>query len=193
MTARLSGLWSLILTAALALASAQGLAADPDPDSQSQSGIDPVAAHRLGAGDKVRIQVFGEDDLSVSERVSDRGTIAYPLLGELQVADLTTAELAQLIDSRLRGPYLVDPRVTVSIEEYREFYIMGQVNRPGAYPYVPGLTIRKAISVAGGYTDRASRSKVFVVSEAEPGKERRVDPESAVSPGDSIVVKESFF
>lgn len=193
MASRLSGVRYLILIATLVLASAQGLAADPDPGSQARSLADPVAAHRLGAGDKVRIQVFGEDDLSVSERVSDRGTIAYPLLGELQVADLTTAALAQLIDSRLRGPYLVDPRVTVSIEEYRVFYIMGQVNRPGAYPFAPGLTIRKAISIAGGYTDRASRSKVFVVSEAEPGKEHRADPETAVSPGDSIVVKESFF
>ena len=154
---------------------------------------DTMAGHRLGPGDKVRIAVFGEDDLSVSERVSDRGTIAYPLLGELRVDNLTTDELAQMIDSRLRGPYLVDPRVTVSIEEYREFFVMGQVNRPGGYAYLPGLTIRKAVSIAGGYTERASRTKLFMISEGEPGKERRADQDDPVRPGDTIVVKESLF
>lgn len=151
------------------------------------------AGPRIGAGDKVRINVFGEDDLSVSERVSDRGTIAYPLLGELRVANMTPAELQEMITSRLRGPYLVDPRVTVSIEEYREFFVMGQVNRPGGYAYQPGLTIRKAISIAGGYTDRASRTKVFLVFEGEPGKEQRVGQDDPFGPGDTIVVKESLF
>lgn len=152
-----------------------------------------LSGYRLSAGDKVRIAVFGEDDLTVSERVSDRGTISYPLLGELRVADLTPGELEALVTSRLRGPYLVDPRVRVSIEEYREFFVMGQVNRPGSYAYLPGLTVRKAISIAGGYTERASRNKVFVVSERSPDEERRVKQEDDVGPGDTIVVKESFF
>jgi protein involved in polysaccharide export with SLBB domain len=153
----------------------------------------PLEGYRLSSGDKVRIAVFGEDDLTVSERVSDRGTISFPLLGELNVANLTPGELEALVASRLRGPYLVDPRVSVSIEEYREFFVMGQVNRPGNYAFLPGLTVRKAISIAGGFTERASRNKVFVVSEDESRRERRVGQDDGVGPGDTIIVKESFF
>jgi polysaccharide export outer membrane protein len=125
--------------------------------------------------------------------VSDRGSISYPLLGELRVEGLTPIELERLITSRLKGPYLVDPKVTVSIEEYREFFVMGQVNRPGGYPFIPGLTVRKAISLAGGFTERAARSKIYVVNDSAPSAERRVDQQDSVSAGDTIVVKESFF
>lgn len=154
---------------------------------------DSLTAYRLSAGDKVRIAVFGEDDLTVSERVSDRGTVSYPLLGELKVEGMTPGEVEMLVASRLRGPYLVDPRVRVSIEEYREFFVMGQVNRPGGYAFLPGLTVRKAISLAGGYTERASRRKLFVVSEDRPNQERRVEQDYKIAPGDTVVVKESFF
>ena len=154
---------------------------------------DSLTAYRLSAGDKVRIAVFGEDDLTVSERVSDRGTVSYPLLGELKVEGMTPGEVEMLVASRLRGPYLVDPRVRVSIEEYREFFVMGQVNRPGGYAFLPGLTVRKAISLAGGYTERASRRKLFVVSEDRPNQERQVEQDYKIAPGDTVVVKESFF
>jgi polysaccharide biosynthesis/export protein VpsN len=154
---------------------------------------DVLSGYKLSSGDKVRIAVFGEADLSVSERVSDRGTISYPLLGELPVAGLSPDELEGLITSRLKGPYLVDPRVTVSIEEYRQFFVIGQVNRPGSYPYAPGLTVRKAISIAGGFTERASRGKIFIVSERPAQEERRVGEGDAIGPGDTVVVKESFF
>jgi polysaccharide export outer membrane protein len=149
--------------------------------------------YRLGVGDRVRILVQGEDDLTVSVRIGESGTIPYPLLGELKAADLTPEGLKELVTSRLRGPYLVDPQVSVVVEEYRELFVMGQVNRPGSYAYLPGLTVRRAIALAGGYTDRASRSKVFAISESEPEKERRVGPDDEVRPGDTLVVKESFF
>jgi len=156
-------------------------------------GSDALQGYRLSAGDKVRIAVFGEDDLTVTSRVSARGTISFPLLGELKVADLTPGDLEELVASRLRGPYLVDPRVSVSIEEYRQFFVMGQVNRPGSYAYLPGLTVRKAVSIAGGYTERASRSKIFVVSEGNSRQERKVGQDDPLGPGDTIIVKESFF
>jgi len=156
-------------------------------------GGDDLQGYRLSAGDKVRIAVFGEEDLTVTAQVSARGTMSYPLLGELKVTGLTPGELEQLVATRLRGPYLVDPRVTVSIEAYREFFVMGQVNRPGSFPYLPGLTVRKAISVAGGFTERASRTKVFVVSEGAPKQERKVGQDDAIGPGDTVIVKESFF
>ncbi len=154
---------------------------------------DSLSGYLLSSGDKVRIAVFGEPDLSVSERVSDRGTISYPLLGEIKAAGLSASDLERLITSRLKGPYLVDPKVTVSVEEYREFFVMGQVNRPGSYPYAPGLTVRKAVSIAGGFTERASRGKIFLVSEKSPQEERKVSENDAIGPGDTVVVKESFF
>lgn len=157
------------------------------------STADDLQGYRLSAGDKVRIAVFGEDDLTVTSQVSARGTISYPLLGELKVQGLTPGELEALIATRLRGPYLVDPRVTVSIEAYREFFVMGQVNRPGSYPFLPGLTVRKAVSVAGGFTERASRTKLFVVSEGATTQERKVGPDDPVGPGDTVIIKESFF
>lgn len=156
-------------------------------------GGDDLQGYRLSAGDKVRIAVFGEEDLTVTAQVSARGTMSYPLLGELKVTGLTPGELEQLVATRLRGPYLVDPRVSVSIEAYREFFVMGQVNRPGSFPYLPGLTVRKAISVAGGFTERASRTKVFVVSEGAPKQERKVGQDDTIGPGDTVIVKESFF
>lgn len=159
----------------------------------SLPGADDLQGYRLSAGDKVRIAVFGEDDLTVTGQVSARGTISYPLLGEVRVTGLTPGELEDLITTRLRGPYLIDPRVSVSIEAYREFFVMGQVNRPGSYPYLPGLTVRKAISVAGGFTERASRSKLFVVSESAPANERKVGTDDPIGPGDTVIVKESFF
>lgn len=149
--------------------------------------------YRLSAGDRVRIVVFGEPDLSVTARVDGRGAISFPLLGELSVAGLSSDGLEQLITQRLKGPYLVDPRVSVSIEEYREFFIMGQVNRPGSYPYAPGMTVRRAISIAGGFTDIAARRRLFLISESAPAQERRVQPTDPVGPGDTVVVKESFF
>lgn len=155
--------------------------------------VDAGADYRLGSGDRVRVSVFGEADLSISERVSDQGTIAYPLLGELAVGGLTPTELAGLVTERLKGPYLVDPNVTVTIEEYRQFFVGGQVNRPGGYTYAPGLTVGKAVSIAGGFTERASRGKLYLVPEGQPGGERRVGEDAAVGPGDTLVVRESFF
>jgi len=154
---------------------------------------DTQPGYALGAGDKVRIAVFGEPDLSASGWISARGTIPYPLLGELQVLGLTPSDLERLITSRLKGPYLVDPKVTVSVDEYRPFFVMGQVNRPGSYPYSPGMTVRKAISFAGGFTDRASRGKIVLSSEQAPQEERKVEESDSIGPGDTVVVKGSFF
>jgi polysaccharide export outer membrane protein len=156
-------------------------------------GGDLLPGYRLSSGDKVRIAVFGEPELSVSDWISGRGTVAYPLLGELHVVGLTPSELETLLTSRLKGPYLVDPKVTVTIEAYREFFVMGQVNRPGSYAYSPGMTVRKAISIAGGFTERASRSKIFRVSEVAPDEEQKVGENDPLGPGDTVVVKGSFF
>jgi len=153
-----------------------------------------LSGYRLGTGDLVRVQVFGEDDLSVESRVSDRGTIPYPLLGELKVVGLSIRGVEELIANRLRGDYLVNPQVSVSILEYRQFYVNGQVKSPGGFPYQPGLTVRQAVSLAGGFTERASRNKIFVVRDKDPaGASKKVELNDPVRPGDTLTVEESFF
>ena len=151
-------------------------------------------SYRLGPGDEIVISVFGEEDLSMEFRLNDTGILNYPLLGELQLGGVTVIELEQLIASGLKGPYLIDPDVTVSINEYRAFYLHGEVRKPGGYPFQPGLTVEKAIALAGGFTERASRSKIDVNrAEGSSDSAVRIKLSDAVNPGDVITVRQSFF
>jgi polysaccharide biosynthesis/export protein VpsN len=154
-----------------------------------------VSSYRLGAGDVITVQVLGEDDLKREKiRLSDAATLSYPVLGEIRLAGKTVGELERLIHDGLKGRYLVNPQVTVTINEYRNFFINGQVERPGGYPFIPGLTVRKAVSLAGGFRERASREKIFVIREADRTQTAsKVDLNAVVNPGDIITVEESFF
>ena len=151
--------------------------------------------YRLGAGDVITIQVLGEDDLKRERiRLSDAATLSYPILGELRLSGKTVGELEKLIGDGLRGRYLVNPQVTVTIVEYRAFYINGLVERPGGYPYIPGLTVIKAISLAGGLKERASKDKIFVIRARDPEQKReRVSMNIPVEPGDILTIEEGFF
>lgn len=150
-------------------------------------------SYRLGAGDHIIIQVFDEPDLSMNFRLNDSGILNYPLLGEVRVAGLTVLELEERITTGLRGDYLVNPDITVSIQEYRPIFINGEVKQPGGFPYQPGLTVVKAIALAGGYTERAERKNFTVERAAEPGRELVVGGGATVMPGDIITVDRSFF
>jgi protein involved in polysaccharide export with SLBB domain len=156
----------------------------------------PVSAglddYRLSAGDRIRIQVYDEPDLTLEAEVRDRGIITYPFLGEIQIKGKTVREIESFITSGLKGPYLVNPDVTVSIVEYRPFFVNGRVQNPGGFPYQPGMTVGKAISLAGGFEERAAQDQIYMVSEnnATP---RKVSLETEVRPGDIITVKRSFF
>lgn len=151
--------------------------------------------YQIGAGDTLAITVFGEEDLSPEVRVTERGTIPYPFLGEINVDGLTAAELEQRILEGLKGPYLVNPSVAVSVIQYRPFYINGQVNKPGGLAWEPGMTVRKAISLAGGLSERASERKIYLLREGAQSEDlrERVNLEHLVRPGDIITVEESFF
>lgn len=158
------------------------------------TGAETALQYKLGTGDMVRIQVYNEDDLYLEARVSDTGTISYPFLGELQVANFTPAQLEELITSELKDDYLINPKVSVDILEYRPFYVNGEVQNPGHFPFQPGITVRKAISVAGGFRERASKSKIFIIRADAPGGEPvKVDLDDSLGPGDIITVEESFF
>lgn len=152
-----------------------------------------VSDYRLGSGDLIKISVLNEENLSMEVRLSDAGTISYPFLGEIHALGLTVGELETLITQGLKGPYLVDPRVNVSVIEYRKFFIGGEVKTPGGYPFQPGLTVQKAVALAGGFTERAS-SDIVVIHEDDPTHTpRRVGLNSLVRPGDVLTVEESFF
>lgn len=154
-----------------------------------------ASGYRLGTGDRVAIAVFGEPDLAVEAKVGDSGRIAYPFVGEVRIAGRTPAEVEKDLADALRGDWLVDPKVSVSILEYRPFFINGQVRNPGGYAYQPGLTVRKAISTAGGLTERASERAITLIPEGERdrGTGRTVGLDDPVGPGDILTVGESFF
>jgi polysaccharide export outer membrane protein len=154
-----------------------------------------LSTYKLGSGDMISIRVLGEDDLRREKvRLSDAGTISLPILGEIKVKGMTVGTLEDYITRGLKGRYLVNPQVTVSIDEYRNFYVNGMVEKPGGYPYSPGMTVRKAISVAGGFKERASRDKINIIREDDPQQTpRRVDMNTAVGPGDILTIEESFF
>ncbi|MBY5923592.1 polysaccharide biosynthesis/export family protein [Ferrimonas balearica] len=156
---------------------------------------DDASGYQLGPGDQIRIQVFGEPDLSIAEiRLSESGAINYPYLGQLKLSGLKLSQVEQLIHRGLKGDYLINPSVSVSIVEYRPFFINGEVRRPGGYPFQPGLTVRKAIALAGGLTERAS-SRDISLTRKTPNGERiiEVSMASEVLPGDSIYIEDSFF
>jgi len=153
-----------------------------------------LSNYHLEAGDFVSIKVFGEEAFSLETRLSDAGTVSYPFLGELKLSGLTTGDVEKRITDGLKGDYLVNPKVTVTIKQYRDFFVDGAVQKPGSYPFVPGITVQKAISVAGGFTEIASRSKIYIIHEKDKtATPMRVDLSTYVKPGDIITVKESFF
>ncbi len=156
---------------------------------------DTLSRYRLSSGDVISITVYGEDDLNKERiRLTDAGTVSYPILGEIQVRGKTAGEIETLITDGLRGRYLVNPRVAVSIIEYRPFFINGQVGNSGSFPYQPGLTVRKAATLAGGFKERASMNKIFIVRDGDPTHTSvKVGLNTPVNPGDIITVEESFF
>jgi polysaccharide biosynthesis/export protein VpsN len=158
-------------------------------------GANTLSSYKLGSGDMISIRVLGEDDLKREKlRLSDAGTVSFPILGEIRVRGMTVGALEDFITKGLQGRYLLDPKVTVSIEEYRNFFVNGLVEKPGGYQFVPGLTVRKAVSIAGGFKERAARDKINIIRDDDPTQTpRRVDLGSPVMPGDILTIEESFF
>ncbi|MBT8130638.1 MAG: polysaccharide export protein [Gammaproteobacteria bacterium] len=152
------------------------------------------AVYTLGAGDHIRITVFGHEDLSGEFKVDGQGRVSLPLIQVVDAADRTTAELAQIIADRLQPDYLKNPRVSVDMIAFRPFYILGEVRNPGSYPYVEDMTVVTAVALAGGYTYRASRKKMVITRQDDPDKKKHsIDEDAPVMPGDIIEVPERYF
>ena len=160
----------------------------------SMSIADLSSAYSLGYGDLVSIKVYGEDDLSVETQLNDLGVISFPFLGELEVFGLTVTEVQEKIETGLKEGFLVNPKVSVTVVTYRRFYVNGEVRQPGGFAFFPGLTVRKAISLAGGFTPRAAQNKIYIISDSSANRSpARVQLNSSVKPGDVITVKQRFF
>ncbi|MGF1760314.1 polysaccharide export protein [Photobacterium sagamiensis] len=150
--------------------------------------------YKLDAGDRIQIQVYGEEELSIQELLlSSSGTFDYPYIGQISAKGKTPEQLKKVIYNGLLGDYLIAPKVRVNIVTFRQIYVNGEVKLPGGYEYKPGLTVDKAIALAGGFTDRASRNAISI-NPANGGREqKKVNLKHAVAPGDIIVIDQSFF
>jgi polysaccharide export outer membrane protein len=167
------------------------LAADPAPAPQPAVS---AAGYRLAAGDKVRVTVYGHEDLSGEFEVDGAGHLSLPLIRDVNAAGLTVQGLAEVIIGKLKPDYLKNPQVSIEVLSYRPFYIIGEVQAPGSYPYVNGMSVMNAVALAGGFTYRAKKSRVLVTRSAEGGQEKlELPPEAPVLPGDVIEVRERFF
>jgi protein involved in polysaccharide export with SLBB domain len=167
------------------------LAADAAPRPSTESAIQE---YRLGVGDKVRVTVYGENELGGEFSVDGGGYIRLPLIGEVKAAGLSARNVETEVEKELKDGYLKAPRVNVEVTTYRPFYILGEVTRPGPYPYVNGMTVLNAVALAGGYTYRANE-KVGVIRRNGQSKEERLplDQTIKIYPDDIITVKERFF
>lgn len=150
--------------------------------------------YHLGPGDKVKITVFNNVDVSGEAVLDSSGDIAMPLLGQVPAQNLTVTELQGKITELLNRQYLVDPKVSVEVLNYRPFFILGEVGRPGSYPYIAGVTVRQAVAIGGGYTRRARTSSVSIVRQSPLGEERiEALSETPVLPGDTVEVGRRLF
>lgn len=150
--------------------------------------------YRLDAGDKLRVVVYGQDGLTNTYSVDASGAITMPLIGRVPARGLTPAELARAIGAKLRNGFIREPYVAAEVESYRPFFILGEVQAPGQYPYVPNMTVESAVAIAGGYTPRGFR-KSMQLDRTDPGGTMRatVTPLTPIKPGDTITVSERWF
>ncbi len=179
-----AGLLSLLLLGFTAIAPAQQEAADGPVDEN----------YRLGPGDRIMVNVFNQSDLTGEYTLDGAGRFSMHLIGQVEAAGKTASELEVAMVEALKPDYLVNPRISVQVLTYRPFYIIGEVNSAGDYPYVDGMTYLNAIAIAGGYTFRAKQDIVYVIRAGDPEEdEQRLAVSERVQPGDIIRVDERMF
>jgi polysaccharide biosynthesis/export protein len=153
-----------------------------------------VAGYRLDAGDRLRVVVYGQEDLTNTYAIDAGGAIMMPLIGPVPARGRTTVVLAAEISAKLRNGYIRDPSVAVEIVSYRPFFILGEVASPGQYPYVPNMSVEIAVAIAGGFSPRALRDHVTLTHNDGSGSARiEVPLGTAVSPGDTVLVGDRWF
>ncbi|CNI46123.1 polysaccharide export protein Wza [Yersinia rohdei] len=157
-----------------------------DPNVQSEG-------YLLGAGDAVNIVVYGEPEMTMKVVLDKSGTINFPYIGRLELKGKTPEQVSSELTTRLRGEYLQNPMVTVSVAEFRKFYLSGEVKNPNGYAYEPGMTVEKAIALGGGFTDRADRKNISIRLSGSNELLSNVDVRHSVHPGDIVIIGMGFF
>lgn len=177
----------------------QSLSAESDTDG---IGVHPAAAevssylagYRVGGGDRLRVTVFGQEELTAEYNVDSRGNMSMPLLSSFKVGDMTVPQIEHLIEAKLRKDFLKNPDVSVEVITFRPVFVLGEVTTAGQYPYIGGMTIQKAIAVSGGYSARADQGKVIVTRQTVNGPvSMKLSPTAALLPGDTVYVRERWF
>ncbi len=190
----ISGLLARLLPLAL-IGALFGCGSGPDeiPRADIASDVSLVEAYRLDSGDQLRITVFRHVDLSGEFVLDGNGNLALPLIGEVEGGGRTLREFENQIETAFNeGGFLVNPQVGVEVLSYRPFYILGEVNQPGSYAYVSGMTGITAVAMAGGFTNRARQSSMSVQRRGEDGRQS-IGLASTVLPGDILNIEERFF
>lgn len=185
--------WLAVLTASMLAFGLSACGTTYDGLTLQSMGTPPD--YKLDAGDRIDVNVFGEDNLSGEYEVDQAGIVSLPLAGRVRVASLTTQEAERAIAQRLSQGFVAKPNVTVSVVRYRPFYVLGEVARPGGYPFYSGATVLSAVAVAGGYTYRAEKFGIRLLRQGgdATAKPVRITPGEYIQPGDIIIVPERWF
>lgn len=151
--------------------------------------------YRLGPNDRIRITVFGQPTLTGEYTLDGNGVLAFPLIGNVESNGMTTSQLQQTIASRLDPDYLRNPSVSAEVITRRPFYVVGEVKKPGNFPYVTDMTVLQAVAMAGGYTYRARQNKPLIKRMDASGRLVAIEarPETKIQPGDTVDIKERLF
>jgi len=179
------------MAASMLAACAGDVAPPPSYAISGQAALQRI--YRLGVGDKIKITVFGEDNLSGIVDVNASGNVPLPLAGEVPARGMTIAEFRSAVSRRLADGYLQNPKVTVEVLNYRPIYVHGEVKSAGEFQYKPGLMLRDAVAMAGGFTYRANETYALVVRDGEQPASLPLSASVAVLPGDNIRITERFF
>lgn len=151
--------------------------------------------YRLGPNDRIRITVFGQPTLTGEYTLDGNGVLAFPLIGNVESSGMTTSQLQQTIASRLDPDYLRNPSVSAEVITRRPFYVVGEVKKPGNFPYVTDMNVLQAVAMAGGYTYRARQNRPLIKRLDASGRMVAVEarPETKIQPGDTVEIKERLF
>lgn len=195
MTVRAFGLSALLFGALGLSACAPIYSVPPAASRNAPIAVDTAGAYKIGPGDTLRINVYGEETLSADYLVDPRGVVAMPMVGDVHAARHTPAEVRDGIEEALvEYGYMSKPIVTVEVLTFRPIFVLGEVKQPGSYPYQPSLDGLKAVALAGGYSPRAAKGR-FLVDRGEPEERERMNANEATPllPGDTLTVRERIF
>lgn len=178
---------------------------DTTSSSQLVRAVDVLSDERLGVDDVFVVRVIGEPDLTSEYRIAADGTIDFPYIGRITVAGMPPGEVQRNISKKLREGYFRSPQITLLVKEWnsRKITILGQVMKPGAVAYSPGMTLMDAIAAVGGFTPLAAANSVKLRREVDGRIERSTlrvgdisegrSPNVVLLPGDAVFVDERLF